>query len=447
MKAIVIILIFVITAFSSEDYYTLQLGAFQSKKNAQQFIKSIKQSVPSLKPFIKPIFGLYKVYVGKFNSYHQAKRKEEYLANIGIESFVNRIESNENNKPKKSNHINSKDRIGVQIAALRSYDGLKKMKNMFDGEYDFDVLKKGELYKLIIKCKNRYECKKRLYSVRREINRNAFITKYSQNELYALNSEKSKPAEEEIVYSAAEYKESEDATAPLVTTTGDNAYVAASNVQNSGNIEFDNSYSPNEQNVNEPTFTEPETTEKKDEKGFFSGLEVEYEPIVMNSRYFLYENRLTNSKIDVNGKKYSNLSATNSLGLGVDFYDHFFLTGKLGTRSSSKYVIDVNGKKLNVKVKYPVIASGNLGYKYDLGEYELYKLYLYSSLGTSITKKDIELIDFNNAKHKYSSTYLNYSLSGGVMMNFYNDLFFKVGASRDVGNKENSLEFSLSYEF
>jgi len=428
MKLIVIFIFFVVSAFSSVNYYSLQLGAFSTKKNAKKYVESLKHKDDSLKPFILPVFGLYKVYIGKFNSYQEAKLKEKYLyKNLNIDSFVNKIESDEDDKSKNlKNHI-SKQRVGVQIVAVRNKDKLKNIQNMIDHKYEYDIIKKDNLYKIIIKCKNKKVCKDKLFTIRKEIDKNSFIAKYSDDDLFSSNSGAVK---EKIVNSTTENNKDE-VSCQLLSADDDNAYIKASDILNS------NSATKNRLN----------TTTKKDNKSLLDGLEVEFHPIIANSRYLLYENKISSSKIDVNGKKYSNISNTNSLGFGIDFYDDFFLTGKIGTRNSSKYSIDLNGKILNVKVKYPIVASGNLGYKYNLSEYELYKLYLYSALGTSMTKKDVELIDFNNVKYTDSSIYFDYSLSSGLMMKFYNNLFFKIGASRDFASTENGVEFSLSYEF
>ena len=428
MRFITILIFFIVNAFSSIEYYSLQLGAFSTKKNAKKYIGNLKQKDNSLKAFILPNDGLYKVYLGKFNTYQEAKLKQKYLFNnLNIDSFVKQIEFIKNDKSKNLKNSTSKQKIGIQIVALQNKEKLKNIQNMLDNKYEYDIVKKNNLYKIIIKCKNKRVCKNKLLTIRNEINKNSFITKYSQDDLF---STKSKKVKEKIAKSTIK-NEKDEVSYILLNATNDNAHINSSDFSNSNSFAEDR---------------EVATTYKTDES-LFEEIEVEYMPIIVNSRYLLYENKISNSKISVNGKKYSSISSTNSLGFGMDFYDNYFLTGKIGTRSSSKYSIVLNDKKLHLKTRYPIVASGNIGYRHNLSEYELYNLYLYSALGASITKKEIELIDFNNAKFTDSSTYFDYSLSSGIMMEFYNNLLLQIGANRDFASRENSLNFLLRYEF
>ena len=431
MRIVTILILFSISAFCS-DYYTLQLGAFSAKKNANRYVEELKHKYSNLNLFVMPVFGLYKVYVGRFSTYKEAKEQEIYLSKkLNLKSFINKMELDEDQKSKNLKKVSSKKRMGIQVLAVKDKDGLE---DMINEDFEYDIFKKDGLYKLVVKCTDRKDCKEKLRIVRNKIDKNAFITRYSDSDLYIINKDK------------LAYNSSDNDKISHINKPDDSVDKADQAVEVMSGVGMaDQPVETVKSDKETPYYVEEENRVKIEPD--LDSFEVEFKPIVVDNRYFLYENKITNSKIDANGKKHSSTSSTNSLGFRVDIYDNYFLEGKIGTRSSNKYLIYVNGKKLSVKVNYPVTASANVGYKFNINNQELYKMYLYSALGTSITKKDVEVVDFNNVKYTDSSTYFDYSLSGGFMMNFYNNLLFKIGANRDFGNKENGVEFSLSYEF
>jgi len=388
MNIVFVLILFTVAAFSSEFYYSLQLGAFSTKKYAYAYVEELKKRDKGLKLFVIYDFGLYKVYVGEFNSYKKAKAKKNLFdKKLNLDTFVKKIVI----------HKKVKKRSGIQVLAAQKSDTLKIMERLIAIKYRYDILKKDSFYKLVIKCDDKKDCREKLYIIRDQVDKNAFIVSYTDSELFSLNQ-----------------KEKMDK-----------------------DIELNSSY--------DSSRVEISINEKNDQLSY--ELDEKSSPEIVSSRYFLYENKITNSKFNVNGKKYTKKSSTNSLGLGMDIYDNYFLTGKLGTRTSSKYLVNINGKAMDIKVSYPIVASVNLGYKYYINSYELYELYLYSALGTLIVKKNVEIVDFNNVKNVESSTYFDFSISSGLIVNFYNKLFLKAGAIRDFKNRENSIEFSLNYEF
>jgi len=446
MRVVAVLILFSISAFCL-DYYTLQFGAFSTKKNAKRFVEVLKDKGGDLKPFIKLNLGLYKVYAGKYDTYEEAKHKENYLhSKLNLSSFVSKIEIDEKRNSKISRRTNFKDKLGIQILAVRNKNGID---SMMDKNFEYKVLSKDGLYKLLIKCNDRADCENRLPIIRRTINKSAFITKYSDDKIYTTQANKSitnRTKKRNAQHSDKTAIDSGNIYGGL-SHSGDTESVEierdeVETIENS--IEKESVEYHTDDNANE-TITNISTKESRD--GLFSNLSLEFQPVFVDSRYFLYENKISNSKIYLNGKKYSSLSSINSFGFGVDIYDNYFLVGKIGTRSSDKYLLNDSNKDLIVKVSYPIVASANAGYRFNISNQELYKIYLYSALGASIAKKDVEVIDFNDAKYKDSSTCFGYSLSSGFMMNFYDNLLFKIGASRDFESNENGIEFSLNYEF
>ncbi len=64
-------------------FYSVQVGAFKSKENAQKFIKKLK-----LKGFIKEEGGFYRVFIGKFNTYKEAS---QFLRNHSLKGFIRKV--------------------------------------------------------------------------------------------------------------------------------------------------------------------------------------------------------------------------------------------------------------------------------------------------------------------------------------------------------------------
>ena len=64
-------------------FYSVQVGAFKSKENAQKFLKKLK-----LKGFIKEEGGFYRVFVGKFNSY---KETSHFLKKHSLKGFIRKV--------------------------------------------------------------------------------------------------------------------------------------------------------------------------------------------------------------------------------------------------------------------------------------------------------------------------------------------------------------------
>jgi len=65
-------------------YYTIQVAAFKSHKNAQQFVKKLHLK----STFIKQEAGFYRVFVGKFESYKEAVKT---LKNLPVKGFIRKI--------------------------------------------------------------------------------------------------------------------------------------------------------------------------------------------------------------------------------------------------------------------------------------------------------------------------------------------------------------------
>jgi cell division septation protein DedD len=68
---------------SGNIYYTIQVGAFKSKENAEKFLKANK-----LNGFIKDEAGIYRVFIGKFKSYKEASA---YLKKLPVKGFIRKI--------------------------------------------------------------------------------------------------------------------------------------------------------------------------------------------------------------------------------------------------------------------------------------------------------------------------------------------------------------------
>ena len=64
-------------------FYSVQLGAFKSKENAEKFLKKLK-----VNGFIKEEGGFYRVFVGKFNTYKEASH---FLRKHSLKGFIRKV--------------------------------------------------------------------------------------------------------------------------------------------------------------------------------------------------------------------------------------------------------------------------------------------------------------------------------------------------------------------